>query len=111
MSHFDRCPDRWEAERQARHDAESRYQDNGYITSAPHRFDCADAQHSYEHAFRSEMYRQEEERHEAKSRRAHEERVRAEREEEERFYEAQEYERMMAEEEERASPVSEEPRE
>jgi hypothetical protein len=61
MSHRDDCPDRWQAEREGRHDARRR-------SSVDYdHFDCSEAQYDYERAFRSErgrMRREEEEREE-----------------------------------------------
>jgi hypothetical protein len=63
VSYFDRCPDRWEAESEGRHDAERDY--CGYYRSPNlDHFDCDDAQHSYEDAYRREMRHQEDRREE-----------------------------------------------
>lgn len=99
MSYLDRCPDRWEAERQGRSDGERRYHDYGDRSSAPSRFGCDDAQSAYEDAYRSAQYRAEEERQEAEYRRAHEHQMAEERAMEEQAYheamEAQRYEEEM----------------
>jgi len=68
MSYFDRCPDRWEAEREGRRDAERQY--NGYIRGADYgHFRCDEAQRAYEDGYRMEMQRQDELREEAEAER------------------------------------------
>jgi hypothetical protein len=76
VSYFDRCPDRWEAEREGRDDASREY--HGYVRRPdPDHFACDDAQRAYEDSYRSEMHHQDEmrEEQEAAERRAYERRA------------------------------------
>ena len=101
MSYSDHCPDRWEAEREGRRDAERDYY--GYYRSPSHdHFDCDDAQRSYEDAYRSEMRHQEERREEREAeeradRRRAEEAAMEAAAEEAAYYQAMECARYQAE--------------